>query len=137
VVLLEQFLENEFAAGNLERVQLSATTRQLLIHLHCHQKALYGDDALRRLLSRIDNLNWSMIEAGCCGMAGSFGYEHYELSRQIGEDRLFPAIRGRAPHADVAATGTSCRQQIRDFLAVDARHWCQFVNARVDVGKGR
>ncbi len=64
-----------------------------------------------------------MVAAGCCGMAGSFGYEHYDLSQQIGEDRLFPAIRNRDAGRAVAAVGTSCRQQIKDVLNVDAQHW--------------
>jgi FAD/FMN-containing dehydrogenase/Fe-S oxidoreductase len=135
VLLLEQFLEDQFVAGHLDQIRLSATTPNMIIHVHCHQKSLYGTAALSQFLSRVPGLQWSLIDAGCCGMAGSFGYEHYDLSQQIGEDRLFPAIRARAAGTAVAATGTSCRQQIRDSLNVDAKHWCELITARVDTSE--
>jgi Fe-S oxidoreductase len=78
----------------------------------------------RALLSRIPGATVTDLDSGCCGMAGSFGYarEHYEISRAIGERRLFPALRGAAPGTTIVAAGTSCRHQVRDFTGAEALH---------------
>lgn len=88
-----------------------------LVHGHCHQKAICGTDALDEVLSRIEDLDYEIIDSGCCGMAGSFGYEkdHYEISRQIGERVLLPAVRALAMNDYIVADGFSCRTQIADF----------------------
>ncbi|MFF0725957.1 FAD-binding and (Fe-S)-binding domain-containing protein [Streptomyces sp. NPDC004134] len=88
--------------------------RRLLYHGHCHQKAEVGTAATVELLSRIPGVRVAELDAGCCGMAGSFGYEseHYELSMTVGDDRLFPAVAAEPEDTVVVATGTSCRQQI-------------------------
>ncbi len=85
--------------------------REILLHGHCHQKALWGTADTLRLLRSIPQAQVSEIDSGCCGVAGSFGYEHYELSLKIANQRLLPAITAR-PDALVAAPGTSCRTQI-------------------------
>jgi len=102
----------------------------VLLHGHCHQKALGGADETLALLARLGVVQ--AIEAGCCGMAGAFGYtrSHYELSQQVAELALFPALRS-APDAVVAAPGTSCRHQIRDGLVRVARHPVELVHARI------
>lgn len=102
-------------AGELmERdVQWDATPREILLHGHCHQKALWGTEATKRLLSLIPNGTVREIDSGCCGVAGSFGYEHYDVSMKIANDRLLPAIEAN-PNATVTAPGTSCRAQIHD-----------------------
>ncbi|HEX6924048.1 MAG TPA: FAD-binding and (Fe-S)-binding domain-containing protein [Longimicrobiaceae bacterium] len=109
---LEEFLDSlpDYAPGRLER--------QAIVHGHCHQKALVGMEPTRRLLDRVEGLDYRILDSGCCGMAGSFGYEegHYEISKAIGERVLFPAVRG-APDAIVVAPGFSCRSQIADFCA--------------------
>ena len=93
-------------------------------HGHCHEKAGVGTEATRALLERIPGAEVEELDAGCCGMAGSFGFEaeHYDLSRQVGELRLFPALRGEPADTVVAATGVSCRQQIGHFAGRTARH---------------
>jgi len=98
--------------------------RHILLHGHCHQKALFGTDAARSLLARIPGCEVTEIDSGCCGMAGAFGYEkeHYELSRQIGERRLLRAVREADSDTAIVASGTSCRQQIRDLTGKNAYH---------------
>jgi FAD/FMN-containing dehydrogenase/Fe-S oxidoreductase len=105
--------------------------RRILFHGHCHQKALAGTAATVELLRRIPGAEVVELDAGCCGMAGSFGFEaeHYSLSMQIGESRLFPAVRGEAAGTLVAATGVSCRQQIGHGTGREARHPVQLVRA--------
>ncbi len=87
--------------------------RRILLHGHCHQKALWGTSATLDLLRAIPHADISEIDSGCCGVAGSFGYEHYELSLKIANQRLLPALAAE-PNALVAAPGTSCRTQISE-----------------------
>ena len=128
VMMIDVFLERELAAGRLEG-DLQATAEKILIHGHCHQKALYGTAAMKRLLGRVPGLEVTEVDSGCCGMAGAFGYEqeHYELSRRIGEDRLFPAIRELDGDAEIVACGFSCRHQIEHFTGRRARHWVETI----------
>ncbi len=112
--LLEEFLLREVENGRLEREALQGNlSPKILIHVHCHEKALVGSGTLLQVL-RMTGAQVEEIPSGCCGMAGAFGYEaeHYDLSQRIAEDRLLPAVR----HADVetwiVASGFSCRQQI-------------------------
>ena len=102
---------------------------RIVFHGHCHQKALAGTKATVELLRRVPGAEVIELDAGCCGMAGSFGFEaeHYELSMQIGELRLFPALRREAAGTLVAATGVSCRQQIAHGVGQAARHPVQIV----------
>ena len=94
VMMIDVFLDREIKAGNLQ-TDFKSEFSSLMIHGHCHQKSLYGTTAMENILRSISNLNLEVLDSGCCGMAGSFGYEkeHYEMSMKIGEDRLFPAIR--------------------------------------------
>lgn len=96
-----------------DRLHWDNHPRQILFHGHCHQKALWGTDATRMLLEQIPQATVQEIPSGCCGVAGSFGYEHYEVSQKIANDRLLPTIR-QHPQAIVVAPGTSCRAQIQD-----------------------
>jgi Fe-S oxidoreductase len=98
--------------------------RRVLFHGHCHQKALAGTTATMALLRSIPGADVIEVDAGCCGMAGSFGFEaeHYELSMSIGALRLFPAVRAEAEETIIAATGVSCRQQIAHGTGRMARH---------------
>lgn len=97
--------------------------RRILYHGHCHQKAEVGTAATVALLKRIPGAEVLELDAGCCGMAGSFGYEaeHYEISMQVGRDRLFPAIEAEDGDTVIAATGTSCREQI--FHGTERSAW--------------
>jgi FAD/FMN-containing dehydrogenase/Fe-S oxidoreductase len=97
---------------------------QILLHGHCHQKSMGLLPAAKSLLAKIPGATVIDLDAGCCGMAGSFGYskDHFDLSRQIGERRLFPQIRAKAADAAIVAAGTSCRHQIHDFTTATAVH---------------
>ena len=96
----------------------------ILLHGHCHQKAMGLVPTALNLLAKIPGSKVVDLDAGCCGMAGSFGYskDHYDISRAIGERKLFPRVRSRAATAVVVAAGTSCRHQIHDFTGVTAVH---------------
>jgi FAD/FMN-containing dehydrogenase/Fe-S oxidoreductase len=122
--LIEELLAEELPA----RRPLAG--RRVLFHGHCHQKALAGTAATVALL-RAAGAEVVELDAGCCGMAGSFGFEaeHYELSLKIGEDRLFPAVRAAPRDTLIAATGVSCRQQIEHGTGRAARHPIQLVHA--------
>ena len=128
VQMIDQFLAQELAAGRL-RTELSSPAREILLHGHCHQKALFGTGAMKQLWDQMPEVVVSEVDSGCCGMAGSFGYEqeHYELSRKIGERRLFPAVRQAGPETWVVASGFSCRHQIEHFTGVKARHWVETI----------
>lgn len=94
--------------------------REVLLHGHCHQKALWGTVDSLLLLKTIPNATVKELDAGCCGMAGSYGYEHYEVSMAIAEQRLYPALR-ESPQAILAANGTSCREQV-SHISEQAKH---------------
>jgi FAD/FMN-containing dehydrogenase/Fe-S oxidoreductase len=108
----ESWLANQLAQRG-ERLEWDQLPRQLLLHGHCHQKALWGTAGTKRLLASIPGASVTEIDSGCCGVAGSFGYEHYDLSLKIANQRLLPAIQA-APQALVVAPGTSCRTQISE-----------------------
>jgi Fe-S oxidoreductase len=123
--LPEELLVEAIASGRLSVPPGSgAGGRRILFHGHCHQKALAGTGPTMALLRSIPGADVTEVDAGCCGMAGSFGFEaeHYELSMRIGELRLFPAIRAEAAETAIAATGVSCRQQIAHGTGRPARH---------------
>jgi FAD/FMN-containing dehydrogenase/Fe-S oxidoreductase len=123
--LPEELLLDSIADGRIVLPQESAASGpRILFHGHCHHKALAGTAATMALLRSIPAAEVTEVDAGCCGMAGSFGFEaeHYELSMSIGELRLFPAIRGEAKDTIIAATGVSCRQQIAHGTGRRALH---------------
>ncbi len=122
-VLFEAFLEDEWQLGRLS-VPLRPGPRRVLLHGHCHQKSMGLLPPARALLARIPETTVVDLDAGCCGMAGSFGYarEHYDVSRAIGERRLLPAARGLAADEVLVASGVSCRHQVEDFTAARAVH---------------
>jgi FAD/FMN-containing dehydrogenase/Fe-S oxidoreductase len=123
--LPEELLVEAIASGRLIMPHANdVRERRILFHGHCHQKALAGTAATMALLRGIPGADVIEVDAGCCGMAGSFGIEveHYELSMRIGELRLFPAVRAEAGETIIAATGVSCRQQIEHGTGRPARH---------------
>jgi len=124
VFLMDEFLAAEIQAGNISRESFAKDSRKILLHGHCHQKALSNLEHTVRMLSLPQNYKVEVIPSGCCGMAGSFGYEreHYDVSMKIGELVLFPAVRKADKEAIIAAPGTSCRHQIWDGTAIKARH---------------
>jgi Fe-S oxidoreductase len=130
--LVEELLVEAIDAGRLRLDPGSKVAgSRILFHGHCHQKALAGTEATVELLERVPGAEVVELDAGCCGMAGSFGFEaeHYELSMQIGELRLFPALRREDAGTLVAATGVSCRQQIAHGVGREARHPVEIVRA--------
>jgi len=124
--LLEEFLGGLLDAGELD-VEFTTTARSILFHGHCHQKALSSTEPTLRLLRLPPNFSAMEIDSGCCGMAGSFGFEthHYDISMKIGDERLFEAIRGAGEDVVIAASGTSCRHQIADATGRRAVHWAE------------
>ena len=122
--LFEEWLAREVDAGHIDSRAFTDAPRQVRVHGHCHQKALSTMAPVQQILSLPAQYSVSVIPSGCCGMAGSFGYEteHYELSMQIGELVLFPAVRQSADDVLIAAAGTSCRHQIKDGTHRHAQH---------------
>ena len=123
-MMLEEFLVQEAEAGRVSSKQFTSESRNILLHGHCFQKAMGIVGATKTALSLPANYEVEEIPSGCCGMAGSFGYEreHFELSQSIGELVLFPAVRSADAKTIVAAAGTSCRHQLKDGVGRTARH---------------
>ena len=121
---IEEFFQKEIKLGNITTDQFNPIEKNVKIHGHCQQKSLSNISATFDMLNIPENFNVSIINSGCCGMAGSFGYEkeHYKLSMQIGEDTLFPKIRNSEEQVVIAAAGTSCRHQILDGTKRDSYH---------------
>lgn len=122
--LIDEFLANEIDKKTINSSQFTDRSLLVKLHGHCHQKALSTMTPTRRILSLPKNFKVHLIPSGCCGMAGSFGFEreHYRLSMKIGELILFPTIRRQPEEVAIAATGTSCRHQIRDGTGRVALH---------------
>ncbi len=116
VFTIEEFLANEIDAKRIKSEQFTQESKLIKVHGHCHQKALSSMVPTKKLLSLPENFEVHMIPSGCCGMAGSFGYEaeHYDVSMKIGELVLFPTVRKQPEDVIIAAAGTSCRHQIKD-----------------------
>ena len=121
---IEEFIEKEIKKGHIRENQFTSKTKNIKIHGHCQQKSLSNMKASFSMLSLPKNYQVSIMNTGCCGMAGSFGYEkeHYELSMQVGEDTLFPKIRNYGQDIEIIASGTSCRHQIADGTKRSAKH---------------
>ena len=123
-LMIDEFLANELEKGNLNSTLFTTKSRTIQLHGHCQQKAVASLAPTVKLLSLPANYIVQTIPSGCCGMAGSFGYEkeHYQLSMQIGELVLFPAVRKSAEDTIIAAPGTSCRHQVKDGTGRKALH---------------
>lgn len=121
---IEEFLNKQLENGNIDKGLFSKEPMVLKIHGHCHQKALSSTAASFNILNIPTNYSVTILNTGCCGMAGSFGYEkeHYELSMQVGEDTLFRKVRNCASDTEIVAAGTSCRHQIFDGTKRIAKH---------------
>lgn len=122
--LIDEFLGKEVAAGNIKSEEFTTQAQKIKLHGHCHQKALSSLSWTQKILSIPANYVVETIPSGCCGMAGSFGYEaeHFAVSQQIGELVLFPAVRKAEADTLIAAPGTSCRHQISDGTGRKALH---------------
>lgn len=120
----EEFFAREVEAGRIRPDQFTSETRLIKLHGHCQQKAVSSLVPGKKALSLPKNYTVQLIPSGCCGMAGSFGYEaeHYDISMQIGELVLFPTVRQQPDDVIIAAPGTSCRHQIKDGTSRKAQH---------------
>ena len=121
---IEEFFKREIESAKIQADQFTNEPRQIKIHGHCHQKSLSTIEATFAMLNLPTNNKVTIYNSGCCGMAGSFGYEkeHYDISMQMGEDTLFPKIRATENTIAIAAAGTSCRHQIFDGTKRKAQH---------------
>jgi Fe-S oxidoreductase len=121
---IDEFISREIEKGYIKKEQFTSNAKQIKLHGHCQQKAVGSLADTVKVLSFPENYGVDAIPSGCCGMAGSFGYEkeHYDVSMQIGELVLLPAVRKHADTCTIAAPGTSCRHQIKDGTNVDALH---------------
>ncbi len=131
VCLIDEFLEQEARKGHITTHNFTEEALQIHLHGHCHQKALSSVAHTAWLLSLPKNYSVDVIPSGCCGMAGSFGYEaeHYEVSMKIGEMVLFPTVRKAGQQSMIAAPGTSCRAQILDGTGREALHPVEVLHA--------
>ncbi|WP_420601876.1 FAD-binding and (Fe-S)-binding domain-containing protein [Flagellimonas sp.] len=122
--LIEEFLASEIKKGNITSEGFTLEEKEVKIHSHCHQKALSNQKVTFDILNLPKNYKVTIISSGCCGMAGSFGYEkeHYHTSMQVGELKLFPAVRKSTEDTIISANGTSCRHQIKDGTDRGAQH---------------
>jgi FAD/FMN-containing dehydrogenase/Fe-S oxidoreductase len=123
-LMFDEFFMREVKAGNINKAHFTMSKINIKLHGHCHQKALSTTGPTKEMLSFPENYSVEEIPSGCCGMAGSFGYEkeHYDLSMKVGELVLFPAVRKTDTSTIIAAPGTSCRHQIKDGTGREALH---------------
>ena len=129
-MLIETFIAREIEAGAIRSEQFHTVKKDIKIHAHCYQKALGKPYETFQILNLPKNYSVSLLNTGCCGMAGSFGYEkeHYDVSMKVGEERLFPAVRKMDSETLVAANGTSCRHQILDGTGRESLHPISILN---------
>ncbi|NBS19850.1 MAG: FAD-binding oxidoreductase, partial [Flavobacteriia bacterium] len=122
--LIEEFLAGEIDRGHIDASSFTDSSKTIKIHAHCYQKSLGNPSDTFKILNLPKNYTVTLLATGCCGMAGSFGYEaeHYAVSQKIGEERLFPAVRKMEKTTLLAANGTSCRHQIVDGTGRFALH---------------
>ena len=130
VFQVDEFLAEEMDKGRISKEQFTSDKKHIKLHGHCQQKAIASTDPTLRILSFPENYSVEEIPSGCCGMAGSFGYEkeHYELSMKVGELVLFPAVRKTEEQIILAAPGTSCRHQIKDGTGRQVFHPVEILN---------
>jgi len=131
VMMIDDFIAKEINAGNIN-TSFESAAENILIHGHCHQKALYGTNGMKTIFGTTPQ-TINEIPSGCCGMAGSFGYEkeHYDISKKIGDEILFPTIRSRKENTIVVANGFSCRHQIEHFTGVKPKHWVEAIRVKL------
>ena len=121
---IEEFIKQEFDKNNITPKSFTTKEQVLKIHGHCQQKSLSSTEPIFKMLSIPKNYSVTIFNSGCCGMAGSFGYEkeHYKMSMKVGEDTLFPKIKNTSNKTIIAASGTSCRHQIKDGTNRNSKH---------------
>ncbi|MCH8828713.1 MAG: FAD-binding oxidoreductase, partial [Planctomycetes bacterium] len=125
IYMLDEFLARHLDDGSGLGIDFTNQPKRVLFHGHCHQKALLGTSDTLRILRQPEGYEVTEIPSGCCGMAGSFGFEreHYDISMKVGKPRLFDVIAAAGDDVEIATAGTSCRHQIADATDRAARHW--------------
>ena len=133
VYMIDEFLMMLHEKGELA-LEFNGASRKVLFHGHCHQKALVGTASSMAALRLPAGFQAELVNAGCCGMAGAFGYEreHYDISMDIGRQALFPAVQAKGEDWEVAVTGVSCRQQIEHGTGRKARHLVEVLRDALD-----
>jgi Fe-S oxidoreductase len=130
VQALDEFIAKAIDSG-LILAELCSTSSSVFLHGHCHQKATFGTGGMEKIYRRMKDVSLNFPDTGCCGMAGSFGYEkgHYDISQKIAETELIPAINMQDPDTLIVANGFSCRHQIKDFSTKNPVHWVESIRA--------
>lgn len=128
-LLIDEFIAREFKTGKISKDAFHGKQQKILLHGHCHQKSIAGLSATRIALSIPDQYEVELLPTGCCGMAGSFGYEkkHYKLSQQIANLVLFPRLLNKPIKSIIASNGTSCRHQIKDGIEQTGFHTAEIL----------
>jgi Fe-S oxidoreductase len=128
VKALDVFLAEEYNKGHIKGRWVSKADN-ILLHGHCHQKASFGTSGMKTIFGSVDGLSFTEPDTGCCGMAGSFGYEkeHHDISEKIAGRILMPEIQKTNPDTLIVANGFSCRHQIADFSKREAVHWVESI----------
>ena len=131
--LIQQIISST-ADDGLQQIKWTKRKLDIMLHVHCHERALLGTEAAINTLNYPTGYEAKLIDAGCCGMAGSFGFEkeHYDMSMTIGEDRLFPAIRSAGQDVVVAVTGVSCKQQVEDGTNRKAKYFSEVLSEALE-----
>ena len=133
VMPVEDFLLDHLQKNGQSDI-LELANQNIFIHNHCHQKALFSPEHVIKMFQTIDpNVQITLVDSGCCGMAGAFGYEkvHYDISKQMAERKLMPAIRDFDHSGAIVANGFSCRHQISDFSGRKAQHFIELINIKL------
>jgi Fe-S oxidoreductase len=128
-LLIDEFIAREFKAGNIRPTSFHGKQQKILLHGHCHQKSIAGLSSTRIALTIPSQYEVELLPTGCCGMAGSFGYEkkHYKISQQIANLVLFPRLLSKPIKSIIASNGTSCRHQIKDGIEQTGFHTAEIL----------
>jgi Fe-S oxidoreductase len=132
----QTFTLGEFLAQHAKHWEMPRLDRKAIVHLHCHQRATSDTDCDREVLDRL-GLDYEVLDTGCCGMAGSFGYEagdRYEVSVKVAEQKLLPAVRHASPHTLIITDGFSCASQIEQLSERRALHLAQVIKMAIREG---
>lgn len=128
IVALDEFIAQELESGHIV-AELSSMASSVFIHSHCHQKATFGHLGMEKVFSQMTSVSVQCPDTGCCGMAGSFGYEkdHFDISKKIADLQLVPTLKDLSKDTLIIANGFSCRHQINDFSGKKAVHWAESI----------
>ncbi len=131
IISLERFVSDQISSGQIKN-KIKSEIKHHIIHGHCHQKAIEGMDSLEKIFKFVEG-TYEILDVGCCGMAGAFGFEieHYDLSKKIYDVELAPVVSKIASGSVILATGFSCRHQLRDFSDKEIKHWIEVLSVSI------